>query len=109
MSDKYHHQLIRYFDRYLTNDKEVIEAIQAFGQSFELTNESWQFNLHDLHRFCTEQIPSIENLNYQQFKQLLYQNRTNEALVEHGGKFEIFSNSGQIDKSIYCLNQSKNA
>jgi hypothetical protein len=107
MSDKYHHQLIRYFERYLTNDTEVIEAIQAFGQSFQLTNDSWQFTLHDLYQFCTEQIPSIENCNYQQFKQLLYQNHTNQILGAHGGKFKILSNSNHIDKSIYCLTQSK--
>lgn len=103
VSDNNHQQLIRYFERYLRNDKEVIEAIQAFGQSFQLTNDCWQFTLHDLHQFCTEQIPAIENLDYQPFKQLLYQNPTNQLLSGSGGKFDLFLNFGHIDKSIYCL------
>jgi hypothetical protein len=96
-----------YFARYLENDPEVIEAIQSFAKSFQLTNNSWQFTLHDLHQFCSEQIPSIENLNYPSFKQLLYQNPTNQLLKSNDGKFEVFLNSGSIEKTIYCLNRRK--
>jgi hypothetical protein len=108
VSDNYQYQqLIQYFERYLTNDKEVTEAIQTFGQSFQLTNDSWQFSLRHLHQFCTWQIPAVKNTDYQQFKQLLYQNSTNQKLTSHGGKFEVFLNLGHIDKSIYCLTRLK--
>jgi len=93
-----------YLARYLENDPEVIEAIQAFGESFQLKNNSWQFKLKDFHQFCNQQIPSIENLSYPLFKQLLYQNPTNQLLKSNGGKFEVLLNSGQIEKTIYCLN-----
>ena len=94
-----------YFTRYLENDPEVIEAIQSFGQSFQLENNSWQFTLKDLHQFCGKQIPSIKKVNYPSFKQLLYQNPTNQLLKSNGGKFEILFNSGKIEKTIYCLNR----
>jgi hypothetical protein len=94
-----------YLARYLENDPEVIEAIQSFGESFQLENNSWQFTLQDLHQFCIEQIPSIKKVNYSSFKQLLYQNPTNQLLKNKGGKFEILFNSGQIEKTIYCLNR----
>jgi|TARA_B110000211_G_scaffold153071_1_gene173948 hypothetical protein len=94
-----------YLARYLENDPEVIEAIQSFGESFQLENSSWQFTLQDLHQFCIEQIPSIKKVNYSSFKQLLYQNPTNQLLKNKGGKFEILFNSGQIEKTIYCLNR----
>ncbi|MFT4608892.1 MAG: hypothetical protein ACI9V8_001592 [Urechidicola sp.] len=103
MTDKKHQQLISYFERYIKDDKEVIKAIQTFGQSFQLTNNSWQFTLHDLHQFCAVQVPSIENLDYQSFKQLLYQNTTNQIMSCRGGKFDLLLNSGHIEKSIYCL------
>ena len=90
-----------YLARYLENDPEVIEAIQAFGESFQLKNNSWQFKLKDFHQFCNQQIPSIENLSYPLFKQLLYQNPTNQLLKSNGGKFEVLLNSGQIEKTIY--------
>jgi hypothetical protein len=93
-----------YLARYLDNDPEVIEAIQSFGESFRLENNSWQFTLKDLHQFCSKQIPSIKKVNYPSFKQLLYQNPTNQLLKRKGGKFEILFNSGQIGKTIYCLN-----
>jgi hypothetical protein len=93
-----------YFARYLENDPEVIKAIQSFGESFQLENNSWQFTLKDLHQFCSKQIPSIKKVNYPTFKQLLYQNPTNQLLKSKGGKFEILFNSGQIGKTIYCLN-----
>jgi hypothetical protein len=92
-----------YFARYLENDPEVIEVIQSFGQSFQLTNNSWQFSLQDLYQFCSEQISPIKNLNYPSFKQLLYQNPTNELLKCKGGKFEVFLNCGKVEKNIYCL------
>ena len=95
-----------YFTRYLENDPEVIEAIQSFGRSFQLTNNSWQFIIRDLHQFCSQQIPSIENLSYALFKQLLYQNPTNQLSKRSEGKFEVLLNSGQIEKTIYCLNRS---
>jgi hypothetical protein len=103
LSDSNHHQLTLYFARYLENDPEVIEAIQSFGQSFQLEKNSWQFTMLDLHQFCSEQIHSIENLNYPSFKQLIYQNPTNQLLRDHGGKFEISLNSGKIKQTIYCL------
>jgi|TARA_B110000259_G_scaffold73155_1_gene86151 hypothetical protein len=105
LSDSNHHHLILYFARYLENDREVIEAIQLFGQSFQLKKSSWQFTMLDLHQFCSEQIHSIENLNYSSFKQLIYQNPTNQLLRDHGGQFEVFLNSGKIKKTIYCLNR----
>jgi hypothetical protein len=105
LSDSNHHQLVLYFTRYLENDPEVIEAIQSFGESFQLENNSWQFTLQDLHQFCSQQIPSIKKVNYSSFKQLLYQNPTNQLLKSKGGKFEILFNSGQIEKTIYCLNR----
>jgi hypothetical protein len=105
LSDSNHHQLMLYFTRYLENDPEVIEAIQSFGESFQLKNNSWKFTLKDLYQFCSQQIPSIENLSYPLFKQLLYQNPTNQLLKSKGGKFEILFNSGQIEKTIYCLNR----
>jgi hypothetical protein len=92
-----------YLARYLENDSEVIEAIQSFGESFQLKNNSWQFTLKDFYQFCSQQIPSIENLSYPLFKQLLYQNPTNQLLKSKGGRFEILFNSGQIGKTIYCL------
>jgi len=104
VSDSDHHQqLMCYFARYLANESAVIDTIQAFGQSFQLTSDGWQFTLFDLHQFCIEQIPAINHLDYQQFKQLLYQNLTNQALRYHGGKFDLFLNFNHIDKSIYCL------
>jgi len=94
---------MRYFVRYLANDPAVIDAIQAFGQSFQQTNEGWQFTLFDLHQCCAKQVSATEHLDYQQFKQLLYQNLTNQALSCHGAKFDLFLNLKHIDKSIYCL------
>jgi len=92
-----------YFTRYLENDPEVIVAIQSFGESFQLENNSWKFTLKDLHQFCNQQVPSIENLSYPLFKQLLYQNPANQFLERYGGRFEVFLTSGKIKTTIYCL------
>ena len=105
-SDLQHECLIQIFRRYLSQDQVVFNTITQFKKSFRLDNETWQFTLRDLHRFCQTHIHGINTLNYQQFKQLLYQNPTNQDLSEHRGKLETFSNSGHIDKSIYCLSQS---
>jgi hypothetical protein len=98
-----HLGLIRIFRQYLSGQAEAIESINNFGKSFKTTALGWQFELPDLYQFCRQTAPELAELEYLQFRQMLYQNPTNQILSSSGGRFELVENRGHIDRNRYAL------
>jgi hypothetical protein len=89
--------------QFLSGQNEIIESINNFGKSFKTTALAWQFELPDLYQFCRQTAPELAELEYQQFRQMLYQNPTNQILFSSGGRFELVENRGHIDRNCYAL------
>jgi len=68
-----------------------------------MTPASWQFELPDLYQFCCQIMPDLTNLDYLQFRQLLYQQPTNQTLSSSDGRFELVEDLGHIDRNRYEL------
>lgn len=98
-----HPGLIRIFRQYLSGQNEVMESIDNFGKSFKATTLAWQFELPDLYQFCCQSAPDLADLDYLQFRQMLYQNLTNQILSSSGGRFELVENRGNVDRNRYAL------
>lgn len=98
-----HSGLIRIFRQYLSGQAETLESIEDFGKSFVMTANGWQFELPDLYQFCCQIIPGLNDLDYLQFRQLLYQQPTNQTLFSSDGRFELVKDRGHIDRNRYQL------
>jgi len=98
-----HGGLIQIFRQYLSGQAEAIESIDNFGKSFETSVDSWQFELPDLYQFCCQTQQDFAELEYLQFKQILYQYPTNQILSSSGGRFELVEDMGHIDRNRYAL------
>ena len=98
-----HAELIRIFRQYLSGQVEAIESIENFGKSFETSADSWQFELPDLYQFCCQTQQDFTDLEYLQFRQVLYRYPTNQILSSSGGRFELVEDMGHIDRNRYAL------
>ena len=98
-----HADLIRIFRQYLSGQTEAIESIDNFRKSFETSVDSWQFELPDLYQFCCQSQQDFADLEYLQFRQVLYQYPTNQILSSSGGRFELVEDMGHIDRNRYAL------
>ena len=97
------------FKGFLLGQPALLESIKSFGKSFETTAVSWQFELPDLHRFCCQHRRELADLEYQQFRQLLYGYPTNRMLSRSGGRFELVEDLGHVDRNQYVLKRSSQA
>lgn len=100
---QFYEDLMLIFRRYLSGQNEIVESIDDFGKSFIVTATSWQFELPDLYQFCRQTEPELAQLEYRQFKQILYQNPTNQLLSSCGGGFELVEYRGHLDHNCYAL------
>ena len=94
------------FKGFLLGQPALLESIKSFGKSFETTAVSWQFELPDLHRFCCQHRRELADLEYQQFRQMLYRYPTNRMLSHSGGCFELVEDLGHVDRNQYVLKRS---
>ena len=95
--------LIEIFKDFLLGQVALLESIESFGKSFETTAVSWQFELPDLHRFCCQHRLELADLEYQQFRQILYGYPTNRMLSRSSGRFELVEDLGHVDRNHYVL------
>jgi hypothetical protein len=98
--------LISIFKDYLSGHAELIKSIENFGKSFETTTVSWQFELPDLYQFCCQHQQDLADLEYLQFRQILYRYPTNRLLSSSGGRFELLEDLGHVDRNRYTLKRS---
>jgi len=98
--------LIEIFKGFLLGQVALLESIESFGKSFEMTAVSWQFELPDLHRFCCQHRQELAALEYQQFRKILYDYPTNRMLSRSGGRFELVEDLGHVDRNQYVLKRS---
>ena len=98
-----HADLIRIFRQYLSGQAEAMESINNFGKSFETGVDSWQFELPDLYQFCCQSQQDFADLEYLQFRQMLYRYPTNQILSSSGGRFELVEDTGHVDRNRYAL------
>ena len=89
--------------QFLSGQSEIIESIDNFGKSFKTTAIGWQFELPDLYQFCRQRAPELAELEYRQFRQMLYQNPTNQILSNSGGRFALVEDMGHVDRNRYAL------
>jgi hypothetical protein len=98
--------LIEIFKDFLLGQAELVESIENFGKSFETTAASWQFELPDLYQFCCQHRRELADLEYLQFRQILYRYPTNQMLSRSGGRFELAKDMGHVDRNKYVLKHS---
>ena len=98
-----HAELIRIFRQYLSGQTEAMESVDNFGKSFETSVDSWQFELPDLYQFCCQTQQDFADLEYLQFRQILYRYPTNQILSGSGGRIELVEDMGHIDRNRYAL------
>jgi len=95
--------LMLIFEQYLSGQAELLEAINKFGKSFEVTSVGWQFKLPDLYFFYRQTSLDTGDMEYLHFRQMLYQHPINQILSNNGGRFELIENRGHIDRNRYAL------
>jgi len=94
---------VQLFQKFIAEDKELIQKIGEFGGSFVIGKGCWTFSLPDLFSFLSEQNPSPKQTDYSQFRSAIYQSAINHQLSRFNAVVEIAGSTGKVDHNLYCI------
>ena len=70
---------------------------------FEIDSRQWVFTLPNLHHFLQHQYDIFKDINYKQFRQLIYSCPVNTTAKSNGACIAIADNRSNVDQSKYAL------
>ena len=95
--------LIAFFERVAKKDTMQLELLNQ-EPCFNLEQQRWTFKLVDLHIFLQRQYSdTFAVIEYNQFRQLVFNAAINQAVKLHGAEIIIVGNRSKVDKSEYAL------
>ena len=93
--------LIEFFEQVAQKNIVQMEKLKQ-QQCFNIVQDCWQFTLPDLYAFL-QQNPTLSNLEYKQFRQLIFNSPINQRIKSDGAEIIIKENLNNVDKSTYAL------
>ena len=94
--------LISFFEQVAKKDKTQLEKLKQ-ESCFSVDQERWCFTLPDLHLFLQQQINALNSIEYNKFRQLIFNSPINQAVKLYGAEIIITDNLGKVDKSSYAM------
>lgn len=94
--------LIFFFEQAAKKESALLEML-ANNPSFSIEQDCWCFTLPDLYVFLQSQEDRYANLDYNQFRKLIFNSPINQTVRSHGAEITIKNNQTNVDKSCYAL------
>ena len=94
--------LISFFEQVAQKDKNLLQKLKQ-EQCFSVDEECWSFTLPDLFTFIQHQNDVMSNIDYKQFRQLIFNSPINSSVKLYGAEIIITDNKHKVDKSSYTL------
>ena len=94
--------LISFFSQIARKNATQLENLKL-ETSFELDNQSWRFTLPDLFSFLYNKSEDFCDIDYRQFRVLLFNTQINKAIKIYGAQIVIAENKSKVDNSLYAL------
>ena len=94
-------KLVTFFVQILQQNNKLLERVAIFDGDlfYDHDNCILVFKLSGLHTFLRNEI----NLDYTEFRKLIYKSTINEELQKLGGLIEIHQSIGNVDENMYRL------
>lgn len=94
--------LIYFFKQVAKKDKVLLKKLHE-RQCFKVEQEGLCFTLPDLYSFLQHQDDVFSDIDYKQFRQLIFNSTINKNVKLYGAEIIITDNQGKVDKSSYAL------
>lgn len=95
-------KLHSFFEQAAQKDKSLLKILKQI-KSFSVTHDCWCFKLPDLFLFLQSQEDVFQQINYKQFRKLIFNSNINQIIKFHGAHITIKNNKHKVDKSNYTL------
>lgn len=95
--------LTRFFTQVAKKDPVRLESLNIDGFCIDATR--WSFRLSELYAYLIKQ-QDLTDIEYKQFRQLLFSSPINETISNYGARITIIDNRGKADQSIYAMEWS---
>ena len=92
--------LVRFFTQVAQRNPGQLNKLRA--AAFSIESERWTFTLPGLYDYLRE-YEAIGEMEYNQFRQLLFSTPVNQSISDYGAKIIIVDNRGKTDQSIYAM------
>ncbi len=94
--------LITFFEQVAQKDKAQLKKLKQ-EQLFNVERERWCFTLPNLYCFLQHQDEAFSDIDYKQFRQLIFSSPINQNLKLYGAEIIIADNRAKVDQSSYAL------
>jgi hypothetical protein len=94
--------LISFFEQVAQKNERHLKKLKQ-EKIFSIKNESWTFTLPNLYIFLQNQGGAFRNINYLQFRKLIFNSPINQVIKLYGAEITIGENKTKVDNSIYTL------
>tara|TARA_B100000315_G_C14133788_1_gene388095 strand:+ start:66 stop:386 length:321 start_codon:yes stop_codon:yes gene_type:complete len=94
--------LISFFEQVAQKDKALLEKLKL-EQCFSVGQGRWCFTLPNLYFFLQHQDDVFSGIDYEQFRQLIFNSPINQTVKSYGAEITIADNRVKVDKSSYAL------
>jgi len=94
--------LISFFEQVALKNNAQLDKLKQ-QQCFSIDINGWQFTLPDLYSYLQQQVIATSNIEYKEFRQLIFNSPINQTVKSHGAIIIIKENLNQVDKSTYAL------
>ncbi len=92
--------LVQFFTQVAQRNPDQLDKLRA--AAFNIESNHWSFTLPGLYDYLRK-YEAIGELEYNQFRQLLFSTPVNQSISAFGAKIVIVDNRGKTDRSIYAL------
>ncbi len=94
--------LISFFEQVAQKDTSQLNKLKQ-NKYFSVEKERWCFTLPDLYAFLRLQNDDLNDIDYQQFRKLIFNSPINQTIKSYGAEITITDNQTNVDKSSYAL------
>ncbi len=103
MSDKSLEEILLLFFLHIAQkDKTQLKTLKQ-QTCFSVEPTRWCFTLPALFHFLQQQDSIFNEIDYNQFRQLLFNSTINQTIKAHGAEIIIIDNLAKVDESHYAL------
>ena len=92
--------LVRFFTQVAQRKSDQLDKLRA--ADFNVESNRWSFTLPGLYAYLRK-YEAIGELEYKQFRQLLFSTPVNQSISDYGAKIIIVDNRGKSDQSTYAM------
>jgi len=97
-----HRGLITFFDKIAKKDSVLLEKLRH-DPHFQIDSKAWQFTLPALFSFLQSNEDDYSEIDYIQFRKILFQCPINQTIKNNRAQIIISKNCNNVDESNYKL------